>query len=164
MFFYAENFEIDKQIVSSFENGKKLVEQVKEAIADQDVFSELRQIFRNYREIAVLMKEITNSLNTIVAAVEAIQNLCFNDDQCQIKQYIQKRLAAGSEILKIVNGSAAKLPKHFPAEVALLQGAQPTSASVERYFSILKNLLSPGRNFDKNNVYSYLVLEYNCTK
>ena len=105
------------------------------------------------------MKEITNSSNTTVAAVEAIQNLCFNDDPCQIKQYIQKRLAAGSDILKIVDGSAVKLPEHSPAKVA-----QPTSASVECSFSILKNLLRPGRNFDKNNVYSYLVLEYNCTK
>ena len=129
-----------------------MLERAKEAIADPDVFSELRQIFSNYREIAVLIKEITNSSNTIVAAVEAIQNLCFNDDPCQIKQYIQKRLAAGSDILKIVDGSAAKLPKHFPAEVALLQGAQPTSASVERS-SILKNLLSPGRNFDKQCVF-----------
>ena len=99
-FFYAENFQIVKQIVSSFEDGGKLVERAKEAIADQDVFSELRQIFSNYREIAVLITEITNSSNTIVAAVEAIQNLCFNDDPYQIKQYIQKRLAAGSDILK----------------------------------------------------------------
>ena len=158
-FFYSENFEIAKQIVSSFEDGGKLVERAKEANADQDVFSELRQIFSYYREIAVLIKEITNSSNTIVAAVEAIQNLCFNDDPCQIKQYIQKRLATGSDILKIVNGSAVKLPEHFPAKLA-----QPTSASVEHYFSILRNLLSPGRNFDKNNVYSYLVTEYNCTK
>ena len=51
-FFYAENFQIVKQIVSSFEDGGKLVERVKEAIADQDVFSELRQIFSNYREIS----------------------------------------------------------------------------------------------------------------
>ena len=80
----------------------------------------------------------------------------FNDDPCQIKQHIPKRLAAGSDILKIVDGSAAKLPEHSPAEVALLQGAQPTLASVERSFSILKNLLSPGRNFNKNNVYFYL--------
>ena len=97
--FYAENFQIVKQIVSSFEDGEKLVERAKEAIADQDVFSELRQIFSNYREIAVLIKEITNSSNAIVAALEAIQNLCFNDDPCQIKQYIQKRLAAGNDIV-----------------------------------------------------------------
>ena len=96
--------------------------------------------------------------------MEAIQNLCFNDDPCQIKQYIQKRLASGSDILKIVDGSAAKLPEHSPAKVALLQGAQPTSASVERSFSIFKNLLSPGHNSDKNNLYSYLVMENNCTK
>ena len=155
-FFYEENFQIVKQIVSSFEDGGKLVERAKEVIADLDVFRELRQIFSNYREIAVLIKEITNSSNTIVAAVEAIQNLCFNDDPCKIKQYIQKRLAAGSDILKIVNGSAAKLSEHSSAEVALLQGAQPTSASVERSFLILKNLLSPGRNFDKKIVYSWL--------
>ena len=123
------------------------MERAKEAIADQDVLSELRQNFSNYREIAVLIKEITIFSNTIVAAVEAIQNLCFNDDPCQIKQYIQKRSAAGSDILKIVDGSAAKLREHSSAEVALLQGAQPTSASMERFFSILKNLLSPGRNF-----------------
>ena len=96
--------------------------------------------------------------------MKAIQNLCFNDDPCQIKQDIQKRLAAWRDILKVVDGSGAKLPEHSPAEVALLEGAQPTSASVERSFSILENLLRPGRNFDKNNVYSYLVMEYNCTK
>ena len=101
-FFYAENFQIVKQIVRSFENGGKLVEQAKKVIADQDGFSELRQIFSNYQEIAVLFKEITNSSNTIVAAVEAIQNLYFNDDPFLIKQYIQKRLAARSDILKLL--------------------------------------------------------------
>ena len=49
-FFYAENFQIAKRIVSSFEDGGKLVERAKEAIADQDVFSELRQIFSNYEK------------------------------------------------------------------------------------------------------------------
>ena len=160
----SKNFQIVKQIVSSFEDGGKLVERAKEATVDQDVFSQLRQIFSNYQEIASLIKEITNFSNTIVAAVEAIQNLCFNDDPCQIKQYIQNRLAARSDILKIVNGSAAKLPEHSLAEIALLQGAQPTSTFMERSFSILKNLLSPGCNFDKDNAYYYLVMEYNCTK
>ena len=80
------------------------------------------------------------------------------------KAVYPKAFSSRSDILKIVDGSAAKLPEHSPAEVALLQGAQRTSASVERFFSIVKNLSSPGRNFDKNNVYSYLVMECNCTK
>ena len=42
-FFYAENFQIVKQIVSSFEDGGKLLERAKEVIAEQDVFSELRK-------------------------------------------------------------------------------------------------------------------------
>ena len=80
------------------------------------------------------------------------------------KAVYPKAFSSRGDILKIVDGSAAKLPEHSPAEVALLQGAQPTSASVERSLSILKNLLRPGRNFDKNNVYSYLDMEYNCIK
>ena len=120
------------------------MERAKEAIADQDVFSELRPNFRNYLEIAVLIKEITNSSNTILATVQAIQNPCFNDDPCQTKQYIQNRLAAGSDILKNFDESTVKLPEHSPAKVE-----QPTSASLERSFWILKNRLSPDAIFTK---------------
>ena len=163
-FYYAENFQIIKNIVDNFEDGGKLVERAKEAIAEPAVFVELRQIYGNYRDIAILIKGITNSSNTIVAASEAIQNLHFGDDPCEIKNYVQSRLARGSDFLKIAAGSGAHLPDHSPAEVALLQRAQPTSASVERSFSILKKMLCPGRNFDKDNVHSYLIMRFNCSK
>ena len=96
--------------------------------------------------------------------MEAIQNLHFGDDPCEIKNYVQSRLARGSDFLKIAAGSGAHLPDHSPAEVALLQRAHPTSASVERSFSILKKMLCPGRNFDKDNVHSYLITRFNCSK
>ena len=163
-FYYAENFQIIKNIVDNFEDGGKLVERAKEAIAEPAVFVELRQIYGNYRDIAILIKGITNSSNTIVAALEAIQNLHFGDDPCEIKNYVQSRLARGSDFLKIAAGSGAHLPDHSPAEVALLQRAQPTSASVERSLSILKKMLCPGRNFDKDNVHSYLIMRFNCSK
>ena len=70
----------------------------------------------------------------------------------------------GSDFLKNAAGSGAHLPDHSPAEVALLQRAQPTSASVERSFSILKKMLSPGRNSDKDNVHLYLIMRFNCSK
>ena len=165
-FYYAENFQIIKRIVDSFEEGwlVELVERAEEAIAEPAVFIELSQIYGNYRDIAILIKGITNSSNTIVAAAEANYNLRFGDDPCQIKNYIQGRLVSGSDFLKIAAGSGAGLPCHSPAEIVLLQRAQPTLASVERSSSMLKKLLCPGRNFDKDNVYSYLVMWFNCSK
>ena len=161
-FYYAENFQIFKLIVDNFEEGGKLVERAKEAIAEPAVFIELSQIYGNYRDIAILFKGITNSSNTIVDAAEAIHNLRFGDDPCQIKNYIQRRLVSGSDFIKIAAGSGADLPCHSPAEVALLQRAQPTSASVE--FSMLKKLFVLDANFDKYNVYSYLIMRFNCSK
>ena len=84
-FYYAENFQIIKQIVENFEEGRKLVERAKEAIAEPAVFIELSQIYGNYRDIAILFKGMTNFSNTIVAAAEAIHNLRFGNDPCQIK-------------------------------------------------------------------------------
>ena len=124
----------------------------------------MNQIYGNNRDIAILIKGITNSSNTIVAVVEAIHNLRFGDDPCQIKNYIQRHLVSSSDFLKIAVGSGADLPCHSLAEVVLLQRAQPTSASVKRSSSMLKRLLCPGRNFDKDNVYSYLVMRFNCSK
>ena len=163
-FYYGENIQIIKQIVDNFEEGGKLVERAKEAIAEPAVFIELNQIYNNYLDIAILIKGITNFPNTIVDAAEAIHNFRFGDDPCQIKNDIQRRLVSGSDFLKIAAGNGADLPCHSPAEVVLLQRAQPTSAFVERSFSLLKKPLCPGRNFDKKNVYSYLVMRFNCSK
>ena len=81
---------------------------------------------------------------------ETIHLLGFGMDQCQIKNYIRKRLASASDFLKIDAGTITELPEHPPTKVALLQKAQSTSAAVEYAFSILKKLLKLGRNFKEN--------------
>ena len=48
-----------------------------------------------------------------------------------------------------------------PTSYALLQKAQPTSAAVERSFSMLSKLLRKDRNFDVKNVKKYMMLYYN---
>ena len=48
-----------------------------------------------------------------------------------------------------------------PVLYAKLQKCQPTSASVERSFSMLNKLLAKDRNFLNENVSKYLVLHYN---
>ena len=48
-----------------------------------------------------------------------------------------------------------------PSNYVALQSCQSTSASVERSFSMLKNLLSTDRNFLPQNVEKYFVLHCN---
>ena len=43
-----------------------------------------------------------------------------------------------------------------PAVCHMLQNSQPTSASVERSFSMLKKLLAKDRNFKVENVQQYI--------
>ena len=46
-----------------------------------------------------------------------------------------------------------------PAVYPMLQNSQPTSASVERSFSMLKKLLAKDRNFKAENVQRYMILQ-----
>ena len=53
----------------------------------------------------------------------------------------------------IINGTNLTID---PTSYALLQKAQPTSAAVERSFSMLNNLLRKDRNFDVKDVKKYI--------
>ena len=77
----------------------------------------------------------------------------FNDDPCAIKdyRYINKRLF-NSDLETIINCANLTID---PTSYALLQKAQPTSAAVERSFSMLNKLLRKDRNFDAKNVKKY---------
>ena len=60
----------------------------------------------------------------------------FDDDPCAIKNYIKKRLS-NSDLETIINCTNLTID---PTNYALLQKAQPTSAAVERSFSMLSKL------------------------
>ena len=49
----------------------------------------------------------------------------------------------------------------LPAVYHMLQNSQPTSASAERSFSMLKKLLAKDRNFKVDNVRHYIILHFN---
>ena len=76
---------------------------------------------------------------------------------CAIKAYIKKRLH-NSDLEAIMNCTNLNIA---PTSYALLQKAQPTSAAVERSFSMLGKLLRKDRNFDVKNVKKYMMLYYN---
>ena len=80
---------------------------------------------------------------TIKEAVQAIQELDFGQDTCNINQYIKKRMQ-NNDISEIIN---MKRQDILPAVYHMLRNFQLTSASVERSFSMLKILLAKDRNF-----------------
>ena len=50
-----------------------------------------------------------------------------------------------------------------PTVYDMLQNSQPTSASVERSFSMLKKLLAKDKNFKVENVRHYMILHFNAS-
>ena len=66
-----------------------------------------------------------------------LKNMQFDDGSHAIKAYIKKRLS-NSDLEAIINCTNLTIA---PTRYALLQKAQPTSAPVERSFSMLSKLL-----------------------
>ena len=81
----------------------------------------------------------------------------FDDDPCAIKNYIKKQLP-NFDLETIINSTNLTID---PTSYALLQTAQPTSAAVERSFSMLSKSLRKDKNFDVKNVKKYMMLYYN---
>ena len=86
-----------------------------------------------------------------------LKNMKFDDDPCAIKDYIKKRLS-NSDLETITNCTNLTID---PTSYALLQKAQPTSATVERSFSMMNKLLRKDKNFDVKNVKKYMMLYCN---
>ena len=91
--------------------------------------------------------------------MQAIQELVFGEDTCNINQYIKKRML-NNDISEIIN-----MKRHdiSPAVYHMLQNSQPTSASVERSFFMLKKLLAKDRNFKVENVQHYMILLFSAS-
>ena len=110
-----------------------------------------------YRTLAANVEFLEGSACTITEAYGLLKNMRFDDDPCAIKNYIKKRLY-NSDLETIINCTNLTID---PTSYALLQKAQPTSAAVERSFSMLSKLLRKDRNFDLKNVEKYMMLYYN---
>ena len=89
-----------------------------------------------------MVEVIESSTYTIKQAYQDLKNLDFGEDHCNIKPYLEKRLK-GSDAEVIVTLSRNQIS---PTLYGKLQHCQPTSASVERSFSMLGKLLTKGRN------------------
>ena len=95
----------------------------------------------------------------IKEGVQAIQELDFGEDTCNINQYIKKRMQ-NNDISEIIIKERQDIS---PAVYDMLQNSQPTFASVERNFSVLIKMLAENRNFKVENVRHYVILHFNAS-
>ena len=89
-----------------------------------------------YRTPAANVEFLEGSACTIIKAYGLLKNMQFDDDPCAIKDYINK--LSNSDLETIINCTNLTIDL---TSNALLQKAQPTSAAVERSFSMLNKLV-----------------------
>ena len=154
---YSENLPAVRTIVNNWTSAGLLVSRAEYAINVEGLVSDLVKI-NKYRTLAANVEFLEGSACTITKAYGLLKNMKF-DDPCAIKDCINKRLS-NSDLETIINCTNLTID---PTSCALLQKAQPTSAAVERSFSMLNKLLRKYRNFDVKNIKKYMMLYYNKT-
>ena len=145
--YYSENLPAVRTIVNNWTSAGLLVSRAKDAINVKDLVPDLVKI-NQYWTLATNVEFLEESACTITEAYGLLKNMQFDDDPCAIKNYIKKRLS-NSDLETIINCTNLTID---PTSYAVLQKAQPTSAAVERSFSMLSKLLRKDRNFDVKNV------------
>ena len=156
--YYSENLPAVRTIVNNWTSAGLLVSRAKDAINVEGLVSDLVKI-NQYRTLAANVEFLEGSACTITTAYGLLKNMQFDDDPSAIKDCINKRLSK-SDLETIINCTNLTMD---PTSYALLQKAQPTSAAVERSFSILNKLLRKDRSFDVKNAKKYMMLHYNKT-
>ena len=97
-----------------------------------------------YQTIAANVEFLEGSAFIITEAYGLLKNIQFDDDPCASKDYIKKGLS-NSDLETIINCTNSTIDI---TSYALLQKAQPSSAAVERLFSMLSKLLRKDRSFE----------------
>ena len=134
--------------VALFVDSAILVTQTKVSLRKGGLTGQLLKFKDQYKCLFKLIEKMESAKYTIKEPVQAIEELDFGEDPCNINHYIKKRMQ-NNDIL--------------PAVYHMLQNSQPTSASVERSFSMLKKLLAKDRNFKVENVRQYMILHFNAS-
>ena len=159
--YYAKNLPEVKEIVISWSGDGVLVRQAQISINKKVVVSQLTEISSNYADLPRIIVKIEGAKSMIKEANVTLNELIgkFGSDLLNITEYIAKRLKA-NDFKVILDVSREDLA---PSLYGKLQSCQPTSAAVERSFSMLKCFLRKNRNFSDKNFSSYMKLYCNSS-
>ena len=89
-------------MVKSFVGSGILVTQAKVNLQKYGLASQLVKIKDQYECLVKLIEKMESAKYTIIEAVQAIQELDFGENACNINQYIKKRMQ-NNDISKIIN-------------------------------------------------------------
>ena len=131
--YYAKHLPEVKAIVKSFVGCGILVTQAKVSLQKNGLAGQLLKIKDQYDCLVKLIEKMESAKYTINKAVQAIQELDFGKDTCNINQHVKKRMQ-NNDISEIINMERQDIS---PAVYYMLQTFQATYASVERSFSML---------------------------
>lgn len=157
-FYYAENFSKVRDIVNSYTDDGKIVENAKTAVNCASVAESLMKVKRDYENLPKLIQKFEASTFTISEAHAELHNINLQEDTAQICGYLKRRLEKNADLDAIIKMEKQEIP---PALYAELHRCQPTSASVERSFSMLNKMLRKDRPFLPSNVVNYITVLYN---
>ena len=87
---YAKNLPEVKAIVESFVGSRILVTQAKVSLQKSGLAGQSLKIKDQYECLVKFIKKVESAKYTIKKTVQAIQELDFGEDICNIKQYIKK--------------------------------------------------------------------------
>ena len=148
-------------ILESFVDSGILVTQAEVSLQKSGLAAQLLKIKDQYQCLIKLIEKMESAMYeyTIKEPVQAIQELNFGEDTCNINQCIKKRMQ-NNDISEIINMERQDIS---PAVYHILQNSQPTSASAERSFSMLNKLLAKDRNFKVKNMQHYMILHFNVS-
>lgn len=155
--YYAKNLPTVRVIVNSFKKDGLLVSKAQEIVKNPAIPKQLLEIQQNYESLANAIPQLESTSSTIKCAFKTVTDLNLENDPCEIDSYIEKRLRRNgvSSIMAMDRSEVS------PALYCLLQSAQPSTAAVERSFSMLKKLLSKDRHFRPENVKKYFCVYFN---
>ena len=137
--YYAKNLSEVKAVVESFVGCGILVTQAKISLQKSGLAGQLLKTEEQHECLVKLIEKMESAKYIIQKAVQAIQELDFGEDTCNINQYIKKRMQ-NNDIFEIINNIERQ--DISPAVYHMLQNSKPTFASVKRSFSMLKKLLA----------------------
>ena len=151
--FYSKNLNEIKNIVESIHDEGVLVGNAKKSISIETTSDEITFISINYNSLSDLIERCLNEFITIEDTIKITDELKFNDDKLEIKNYLENKINQ-TDILNI-----NKMPNIYIRN--LLLKCPSTTIQIERSFSILGKILEKERNFAYGNAKKYMVLYYN---